>query len=161
MYKHWAEVKSQYIEGKQDKGSLVYPTYAALSEEFKVDAAVIGRRAAKEGWVEQRKLFRHKVDTLRMEKKSEILASESAQLASDCLKVSRAGIAVIVAIMESSKPSKIPIDRLMSALVNAQKVGQNALGETEAPAAGLTTITVVSERAKQLTEQVLRGEGTE
>ncbi|MBN1690438.1 MAG: hypothetical protein JW901_05415 [Dehalococcoidia bacterium] len=130
MFKHWPDLKSQYIEGIQDKTGRHYPTYAELAEKWKVDPAVIGRRAAKEKWPEARKMFSHKVETLRVEKKSEIMASESAQFDSECLKVSQKGINLVVKAMGQKKKS---IPGLALALANFQKVGKLAFGENPEP----------------------------
>jgi len=141
MFKHWPLMKTQYIEGIQDKEGIHYPTYAELAKLHKVDPTVIGKRAAKERWPEARKLFSHKVETLRLEKKSEIMASESAQFDSDCLKIARGGLSMVVAEMRNPNPLKSPVAQLSTALANFQKVGKLAFGEQVIEGIGKIDIT--------------------
>jgi hypothetical protein len=159
----WGKIKEWYVEGvKGTGGNITYPTLKDVADKTGAKPETVRKRAARGGWTNHRRLFISKVDTLRKEKKSEILAGESAQLAADCLKVARAGIVIIEAEMKSTSLPRPSVDKLMAALVNAQKVGLNALGETEAPETSrLTTIIVHSARAKELTEQILAGEGTD
>ena len=119
MKTNWNKVKQAYIEDEPI-------TYSELAEKFKIGLDNLQHRGAKENWAEQRKLFSHKVETLRVEKKSEIMASESAQFDSDCLKVARAGIGMVVGEMKTKTTT---VAQLSTALANFQKVGKLAFGE--------------------------------
>ena len=151
MKTDWNKIKIEYTEGAE-------VTLQSLSEKFKVNPVVLRRHAAKENWTEQRKLFQNKVQTLRFEKKSEIMASESAQFDSDSLKLARAGYSLLAEDIKSRKPAK----DIAVALANFQKVGKLALGEAtdKQETSGHTTISVVSEKAKELTESIIAGKNT-
>lgn len=129
-----------------------------LAEKFKVNFVSLRRHASKEGWTEQRKLFQAKVQNLRTEKRSEIMASESAQFDSDCLKIARAALGKIVQELKGEGPA----DKSMSALEKAQKIGRLAMGETtEKEVSSQINILVASEKAKELTKEIIDGKGTE
>lgn len=148
MRANWEIIKQSFIEGTD-------PGYPALAEKFKVNYVVLKRHAAKERWQELRKLFQSKVQNLRTEKRSEIMASESVQFDSDCLKIARAALGKIVGEL---KGDTMTVDRIMSALEKAQKVGKLAFGETpEQGVAPQINITVESEKAKKLTEEIIEG----
>lgn len=115
---NWTALKQLYVEGPEI-------SLNDLAEKHKVKPQTMRLRAAKEGWTEQRKLFQAKVQNLRTEKRSEILASESAQFDSDCLKIARAALGKIVQELKGDTPA----DKSMSALEKAQKVGRLAMGE--------------------------------
>ena len=151
MKTNWTKIKQSFIEGTEEG-------YPALAEKFKVTYVVLKRHAAKEGWTEQRKLFQAKVQNLRTEKKSEIMASESVQFDSDCLKIARAALGKIVQELKGDMPA----DKTMAALEKAQKIGRLAFGEQAGDMTTFKTeITVTSEETKKLTERVLAGERTE
>ena len=118
MKTDWVKLKQLYTEGPEI-------TLQELAEKHKVKPQTLRLRAAREGWTEQRKLFQAKVQNLRLEKKSEIMASESAQFDSDSLKLARALFGLIAEDIKSRKPVK----DIATALVNAQKVGKLAFGE--------------------------------
>jgi len=123
MKTDWLKLKNKYIE---DPAAL---TLEEAAKKFKVNFDVLRRHAAKENWVEDKKLFQNKVQTLRTEKKSEIMASESAQFDSDSLKLARAGYAMIANEMKSNNPLKATVAQIATALANFQKVGKLAFGE--------------------------------
>ena len=121
MKTDWIKIRNVYIEGQD--------TQQAIAEKFKVKYDTIRHKASKENWPEQRKLFQAKVQNLRTEKRSEIMATDIAQFDSDSLKLARAGYAMVAAEMKSNNPLKAPVHQLATALANFQKVGKLALGE--------------------------------
>jgi len=118
MKTDWLKLKRLYTEGTEI-------TLQELADKHKVKAQTLRLRAARENWTEARKLFTHKVETLRVEKKSEIMASESAQFDSDSLKLARAGYSLLEEDIKARKPAK----DIAAALANFQKVGKLAFGE--------------------------------
>ena len=117
MKTDWIKIRNVYIEGQD--------TQQAIAEKFKVKYDTIRHKASKENWPEQRKLFQAKVQNLRTEKRSEIMATDIAQFDSDSLKLARAGYALIAEDIKGRKPAK----DIAAALANFQKVGKLALGE--------------------------------
>ena len=151
MKTDWNKIKLEYIEGGET-------TQVLLAAKCKVNALSLKRHAAKEGWTEARKLFQAKVQNLRTDKRSEILASESAQFDSDCLKIARAALGKIVQELKGDGPT----DKSMAALEKAQKIGRLAMGEQAGiDAVQELKITVTSEKAKSLTESIIKGQGTD
>ena len=120
---NWLKIKQAYTEGTEI-------TLETLADKYRVSFGTLRNRSAKENWIEQRKLFQAKVQNLRIEKKSEIMASESVQFDSDCLKIARAALSKIVQELKGDMPA----DKTMAALEKAQKIGRLAFGEQlEAP----------------------------
>jgi hypothetical protein len=149
MKTDWTKIKQEFIEGA-DIG------YPALADKFKVNYVVLKRHAAKEKWTELRKLFQAKVQNLRTEKKSEIMASESVAFDSDCLNTARK----ILIAADKGIDTGEPVDKMASAVEKAQKIGRLAFGEAtdKTEATGNVTISVSSENAKKLTEQIINGD---
>jgi hypothetical protein len=87
MKTNWIKIKQAYIEGTD--------TQEEIADKFKVKFGTLRNRAAQENWTEQRKLFTHKVDTLRTEQKSIVMAGESVEFDSECLKAARVGLSLV------------------------------------------------------------------
>jgi len=172
MKTDWTKIKNAFVEGP-------VTTYPALAKKFKVNHDILKRHAAKEGWQEARKLFQNKVQSLRSEKKSEIMASESAQFDSECLNASRKGIQLInevLAAIVTERPKdkglketiewiedrNDSIKELGKALNDFQKAGRLAFGENpDQNVAPAINVTVTTEKGKRLTEAIVKGKGTE
>ena len=129
-----------------EAGVMRYPTHEELAREFNVAKATISRKAGREDWAEQRKLFTAKVQQLRQEQRSEELASESAKFDQDCLNVARAGLQLaaadiklksmtpeqVAALREQGRlPSGLGITypNIAQAVSTFQAIGRRALGE--------------------------------
>jgi hypothetical protein len=147
----WVKAKELYIQGRQTPDGLKYPTYDEIAAEVDIKAQTLRLKASKENWTLQRKQFVAKVENLTTEKKSTVMAGESVEFDSECLKAARKGIQLINAEMEKAVADKLPdgattkevIDYVVSkkqaiasfgkALVDYQKAGKLAFGEnTEA-----------------------------
>lgn len=136
---NWERIKSEYVEGIRDEeGDVKYPTLKELSEKHGCTYLYIQIVSAKGNWSQERKIYIRKISELRQEKKSEVLASESAQFDSKTLEAARAGVGFIkehlVGADKDLKDAQKLIDeerleKLGRALVNYQKVGKLALGE--------------------------------
>ena len=150
MKTDWNKIKTTYVEGPEI-------TQQALAVKFKVNYDVLRRHASKERWQELRKLFVQRVSVARQEKKTEILASEGAQFASDSLKLARAGYVLVAEAISERKPA----NQIAQALRGFQEVGLKALGEkNDMTERSPITITVVTEEARALTEELIKGEWT-
>ncbi len=126
MKTDWGKIKRSYVEGPET-------TYPILAEKFQVNHDSLKRHAAKENWAEDRKLFQNKVQNLRAEKRSEIMASESAEFDKQCLIAARKGVEIVNTGLAKKKKS---IPGLALALTNFQKAGRLAMGEPETPGKG-------------------------
>jgi hypothetical protein len=138
MKTNWIRIKQAYIEGTD--------TQEEIADKFKVKFGTLRNRAAKENWTEQRKLFTHKVDTLRTEQKSIVMAGESVEFDSECLKAARVGLSLVnkeLSALMKDAPDSLSGEELMKwifgridgiakygkALNDYQKAGRLAFGE--------------------------------
>jgi len=135
---NWEKIKSEYVEGIRDEeGNVRYPTLRELSEKYGPNYNHLAKKAWEDKWTQERKLYTKKIQTLRQEKKSEILASEAAEFDSKTLELAKAGLNLIKAIFsqvvkkmkQEGFIDKEDIEGLDRALVNYQKAGKLALGE--------------------------------
>jgi len=149
MKTDWALVKTAFITSNK--------TLVEMAADFKLDLDTVRRHAAKEKWTEQRGLWRVTTTKQATEKRSTEMATDIAQFDSDSLKLARAGYGLLAEDIKARKPAK----DIAVALANFQKVGKLALGEnpeTDKPVQ--VNISVASEKAKKLTEDVIQGKGT-
>lgn len=150
MRANWELIKTAYVTSDRDMSE--------VAEAFKVNFDVLRRHAAKEKWTEQRKLFRVTTTRQATEKRSTEMASDIAQFASDGLKLARAGYALVAEQIKA----RAPAHQVASALKGFQEVGMRALGEnTENSDKGQVQITVISEKGRKITEDILNGKGTD
>ena len=153
----WIKAKELYISGKQTEAGIVFPTLAEIGELVGLKPQTIRLRSSKENWPEQKKLFVAKTQTLRTEQKSEVMATESVQFDSDCLKLARAGLNLIARDMKAEL-LLTPVDKLSRSLKDFQSVGRLAFGEiTEKTENTEKEIIVVDEETKELLEEVRNG----
>ena len=150
MKTDWELVKTAYVTSNKDMPE--------IASDFKLVYEVVKRHAAKERWTEQRRLWRVTTTKQASEKRSSEMATDIAQFDSDSLKLARAGYSLIAEDIRSKKPSK----DIAVALATFQKVGKLALGEAtdKQETSGHTTISVVSENAKRLTDDIIDGKNT-
>ena len=149
MKTDWALVKTAFITSNK--------TLVEVAADFKLTYGVVKRHASKEKWTEQRGLWRVTTTKQATEKRSSEMATDIAQFDSDSLKLARAGYGLLAEDIKARKPAK----DIAVALANFQKVGKLALGEnpeTDKPVQ--VNISVASEKAKKLTEDVIQGKGT-
>jgi len=149
MKTDWALVKTAFITSNK--------TLVEMAADFKLDLDTVRRHAAKEKWTEQRGLWRVTTTKQATEKRSTEMATDIAQFDSDSLKLARAGYGLLAEDIKARKPAK----DIAVALANFQKVGKLAFGEnpeTDKPVQ--VNISVASEKAKKLTEDVIQGKGT-
>lgn len=142
------KIKILYIEGINNDGKIVFPSFRELSEQCSVKYGYLKQHAASENWTKQREIYSTKLALNRLQKKSGLLASESVEFDSKTLELAKAGILQIKAIflahkklMKKAKREKqtIPLldpkvlDNLSRALMNFQKIGKLALEEQLPP----------------------------
>ncbi len=138
---NWPLIKAEYVEGLRDeKGDLYWATYDQIGERHGVKAGNIRNVAAKEGWTQERDIYRAKVEQERRGRKVETLASEAAAFDSETLKIAKAGLRMIqihfvkaakVYQDNANKPmASKELDRLSRAAERYQKIGRLSLGES-------------------------------
>lgn len=142
----WIKAKELYTQGRQTDKGLKYPTYDEIAEEVGLKPQTIRARSAKENWTLTRKQMIAKVENLTAEKKSIVMAGESVEFDSECLKAARKGLVLVnkeLDILIKDAPSDLPGEELMKwifgridgiakygkALNDYQKAGRLAFGE--------------------------------
>lgn len=118
----WDEIKKEYIEAE------IQPTLQELSEKHNCSFSALSKKASKEKWQEQRKAFWKKIEELRKEKKSEIMAAEAAELDFKSLELAKLGMQKVEEKLNSDIKAG-ELYKLSQALRNFQEVGRLALGE--------------------------------
>jgi len=136
---NWEKIKAEYVEGiKDEKGDIKYPTLKELSEKYRCSYLYIQQVSSKNNWTQEHKIYIRKISELKREKKSEVLASESAEFDSKTLELAKAGESFIkIHFAQAGRNFKKDqelmddekIERLGRALINYQKAGKLALGE--------------------------------
>lgn len=131
---NWEYLKAKYIEGyRAEDSSITYPTLEALALEAHIKPQTLRIKAGKENWITARNLYTKKITDLRQEKKSELLATESATLDSKCLETVNDGVDEIKRrfklIKETKAGKSTDIAILAKALDSLQKIGRLAMGE--------------------------------
>jgi len=172
----WVKAKELYTQGRQTDKGLVYPTYDEIAVEVGIKPQTLRLKSSKENWTLQRKQFVAKVETLTAEKKSTIMAGESVEFDSKCLAIALKGLALVdkeLGVLLKDAPEGLSpedfikyvfgridgITKYGKALNDYQKVGKLAFGENpESEKPVQVNISVVSDKAKKLTEQVIKGD---
>lgn len=121
----WEEIRREYIENE------LQPTLHELAEKYSCSISTILKRASKENWSEQRKLFLKKVEELRREKKSELLVKEASDFDYRVFELVKRGVELISHKFNSNSEeiSAVELQRLSQALRTLQEVGKFVLGE--------------------------------
>lgn len=128
----WDEIKRVYVEGNM--------TLQELADTYKkyVSYGCITKRSAKENWLQERKLYRAKVEILRKEKRTEELASDAASFDATCFRAAEMAASLVEEKIRQLRT--LPQDmikekeiRLLEKLGNIlklfQSIGKTALGE--------------------------------
>jgi len=136
----WNTIRAAYVEGLQEENGLRFPTLDELATKYGPDAAHMRRKAAKERWAEQRKMFQSKVEAARQDNKVNLLAAEAAKFDAECLELARVGLHHVrghfLNAQEKFKSTGgkdamnvAMLEKLSRASERYQKVGRLALGE--------------------------------
>lgn len=144
----WNEIRRIYVEGFSSNGQIVFLNLNELSDMCKVKYNYLRQYAANEKWLQQREIYRKKIEFSKKHEISKLLAGEGAEFDSKTLELARAGILQIKAyflahkkLMKEAKKEKMRIpllnykvlDSLSRALVAFQKIGKLALNEELPP----------------------------
>ena len=153
----WYEIKRIFIEGMNDNGRIVFLNLNELSDLCNVKYNYLRQHSANEKWVQQREIYRKKIEYSKKHETSKLLAGEGAEFDSKTLELAKAGIVQIKAyflahkkLMKKSKRNKVNIpllnykvlDSLSRALLSLQKIGKLALGEQLPPETSQNKVTI-------------------
>jgi hypothetical protein len=142
MVKHdWASIRAAYVEGCVIDGKRhEEPTLSQVAGIFKAAEGRVREVAGKEGWTQQRGMYRTKVEQARREQRADNMASKGAEFDSKVLEASEAAIALLrrelnhhVALAKNDPQARVSLSvlrDLMAGLEKAQKIGRISLGDT-------------------------------
>ena len=123
----WNEIRKKYITGIEKDGKIIYPSLRDLAGEYSIDISLIGRKAKKESWKEQRQIYVNKLSTEGQQKKIEEISERGVQFDLECFDISFEAVKKIKEIIKNGE--KKDLISLSQALERYQKVGKSALGE--------------------------------
>lgn len=123
----WDEIRKKYITGIEREGKIEYPSQRELAKEYGIDPSIIGRRAKKEGWREQRQIYISKLSAEGQQRKIEEISERGVQFDLECFDISFEAVKKIKEIIKNGE--KKDLISLSQALEKYQKVGKSALGE--------------------------------
>jgi hypothetical protein len=150
----WAKVKTDYVQGVEEGGNRRYPSVPELSKKYGISVKYAQEIAAKQNWVQERRIFESKLQDLRETQRITKLLEDSTKFDSDNLNIAKAGVGVVgskftahlkatqtlmstTATEEQKEEAKTHIlsggalETLSKAIVNYQRLGKIALGEPE------------------------------
>jgi len=91
----WEDIASQYIEGTTGpEGTLVWLSMEEIAERNSVAASNLRRRASREGWTDQRALYRQRSVAERQNERIAEMARLGADLDLSALRVARSGLII-------------------------------------------------------------------
>ena len=144
----WYDIKRLFIEGFNNNGQVVFLNFNELSDMCNVKYNYLRQHAAKEKWMQQREIYRKKIEYSKKHEVSKLLAGEGAEFDSKILELAKAGTLIVKSyflahkkLMKKAKKEKksIPLldykalDSLSRALTAFQKIGKLALNEELPP----------------------------
>lgn len=130
----WVATKAAYVEGFDKDGKRnAEPSLKDVCAKFGVPWGTLNKRATAEKWVDERALFRKRLEEARQEKKTDLLAGKGAEFDGKALRVAERLLAQVSAHLEKGEKDPLPHDELRSlaqAAQRAQGVGRLAMGES-------------------------------
>jgi hypothetical protein len=126
----WPEIERCYVQGREVNGAREYPSLAELAREFGVSHQYLQQRCAAGGWSEKRQKFLGEIEAKAAEIASTTLAKQSATFDLSCFDAAKRLVLDIGRQIEKGSLSLAARSSLASALVNAQRVGRLALGDS-------------------------------
>lgn len=151
----WVAIKRLFVEGITSENNAVsYPTMTELGKQYGLQASMIRRRAAKEGWVQARNAFVTEQEKVRqaalsvasaaaVEQRAVGLVARMAQLDEHSVTLAHTGLALVSKWMrkyqvgDQNAPIPADMQRAASALRGFQAVYRVACGQAaEGPAGG-------------------------
>jgi hypothetical protein len=126
----WTTIKREFVEGYPDKdGKIICPTLEELHLRHGPSMSTMKKKSADDNWVQERNLYRTKIEHRVQEKKIEVLAGESANLDNKALNAADKGIEIGLKRLDDKDLSNHDYQKLSIAISNFHKMGKLALGE--------------------------------
>ncbi|MDP3424515.1 MAG: hypothetical protein Q8S32_12225 [Burkholderiaceae bacterium] len=125
----WVLIKSEFVEGITKDGEPHDPTLQELSDKHGPSMSTIKKRSARDNWVQERNLYRTKVEQKVQEKKAIHLAGESASFGSNALDTTKKLINRIKTELDNPELSPHELQKLSSSLKDGVQSGNLILGE--------------------------------
>lgn len=137
----WEKIKTDYIEGiKLADGSLSFPSPVELAERHGMPrASDIRARAAREGWNDQRAIFKSRLDRIRQGEKLQSIAREAADFDSRALRTARIALSMIAIRFGEIMRDAAALRRRRAEAAYASQQDGNAAADA-GPAFGATAI---------------------
>lgn len=125
----WVLIKSEFVEGITKDGEHYQPTLQELSDKYGPSMSTIKKRSANDNWVQEKNLYRTKVEQKVQEKKAIHLAGESASFGSDALTTVKKLINRINTELNNPEIGPHELQKLSSSLKDGVQSGNLILGE--------------------------------
>lgn len=128
----WERVRLEYVQGRENGGSLEWPTLEQLAQEYSIVPNTVRSRAAREHWAERRNDFATILQQKTHEKTLEQLAEKASQLDLQAFSVARATLALLTRqLIEGTQSGTLSLadrERLLRMCDTAHRMGRRALG---------------------------------
>lgn len=155
----WEEIRNKYVYGIEKNGKLEFPTVRDLSKEYGVAINVIGGHSSKEGWVKLRENYLNESRTKTEQKIVEQISDEVVPFSTDLFeKAKKISTKVDLLIENIRRPNDALI--IANTLRQLKELKDSVLGEKDNNETVAINIVVDSEESKDITERVIKGEGT-
>ena len=126
----WILIKSEFVAGIVcPDGEVHCPTLQELSDRYGVSMSTLKKKSANEKWVQERNLYRTKIEQKVQEKKVLHIASESAGFSSLALDTATKAINVIKSKLDNNDLTSQDIQKLSDSLLKNLQSGNLAMGE--------------------------------
>jgi hypothetical protein len=171
---NWEEISNKYIYGIEKDGKIEFPSTRDLAEQYDVSLSNIGDKASKEKWVDKREHYRNERRTKTEQKVINEISDKIAPLDIYLFEkldkfirgIGRMIDTIFQETQEPLKPSDViaiktsDLFNIINSLKQAKELEKSVIGEGDNSDKTPINITVSSEDAKKLTEEIIKGEGT-
>lgn len=150
----WNDLRRVFVEGlpdESDPGSVRWLSQKQLGEEYGIPWASVRRRASREGWEQQRLLFRQRIEDSRRRERVDHLGAQAASVDAKALKAAETGLDLVRVGLNtmvrrattqqqagnSAQVDPLELDRLGRAAATWHKIAHVAMGDEPAGATGV------------------------
>ena len=156
---NWEEIRNKYIYGVQKDGKVEFPTVQDLSKEYGIDGSVIGRHSSKEGWVKARGNYINERSIKSQQKVIDEISDKIAPFDTDLFNKAKTVLEKLNALIEGiDKPYNALL--IANTLRSLKELEKSVIGEGGNENPPSINIVVNSEEGKDVTEKIIKGEGT-
>ena len=126
----WILIKNEFVSGiLGSDGEIHCPTLQELNDRYGVSISQLKKKSANEHWVQERNLYRTKIEQKVQEKKVLHVASEAASFSSLALDTATKDITVIKYKLDNNDLTSMDVQKLSDSLLKNLQSGNLALGE--------------------------------